>query len=71
VRTRPGPSGWTIGRHQPQVLRRVGVIAELAQTAASFVAVPSDGMRHPISREIVGVVDAGLLGELALRHLWL
>ena len=41
-------------RRQAEILGGVRVLAELAEALASFVAVPSDGIRSPrISREIV------------------
>jgi hypothetical protein len=53
-RTRRGRSGSSRRRRRAQVLRRVGVVAKLAQAARQLGRRPSDGMRSPrISREIV------------------
>ena len=58
------------GGHEAQVLRRVGVVAQLAQPAGELGGGPEG--RHPVTADQPRdrrVIDAGLLGELALRHL--
>ena len=55
---------------RPEVLRRVGVVAQLAQATSELRRGPEG--RHPIAADQPGdrrVIDARLLGELALRHL--
>jgi hypothetical protein len=42
------------GGDEAEILRRVGVVSELAEATGQLVAVPSEGIRSPrISREIV------------------
>jgi hypothetical protein len=55
---------------RPEVLGRVGVVAQLAQTAGQLRRRAE--RRHPIAADQARdrrVIDARLLGELALRHL--
>ena len=58
------------GGDEPQVLRGVGVVAQLAQAAGQLGRGPE--RRHPVAADQPRdrrVVDARLLGELSLRHL--
>ena len=58
------------GGDEAQVLRRVRVVAQLAQAAGQLGRRPEG--RHPIAADEPGdrrVIDAGLLGQLPLRHL--
>ena len=57
-------------RHQAEVLRRVGVLAQLAQAAGQLGG--GSERRHPVAADQPRdrrVVDARLLGELPLGHL--
>ena len=58
------------GGDEPQVLRGVGVVAQLAQPAGQLGRGPE--RRHPVTADQPGdrrVIDARLLGQLPLRHL--
>jgi hypothetical protein len=57
-------------RHQPQVLRGVGVVTQFTQPASEFRGSSQRG--HPIAPDEPGnggMIHPGLLGELSLRHL--
>ena len=58
------------GGHQAEVLRRIGVVTQLAQAARQFRG--GAERWHAVAADEPGdrrVIDARLLGELALRHL--
>ena len=58
------------GGDEAEVLRRVGVVAELAEAAGELGR--GAERRHAVAADQPGdrrMVDARLLGELALRHL--